>query len=805
MKVSLSWLKTYVPVEMKVADLADALTMAGLEVDSLTDRFDYLNTVVVSRVTAVSPHPNADKLRLCKVDTGSRTLDVVCGAPNVRESMLVPCALQGTTLPDGTVIREGVIRKAVSEAMLCSAIELGLGPDAAGIMELDEHQTVGTPLNKALDLSDPVIEIDLTPNRPDCLSIIGIAREAAAIQGKTISRPEIHLEEAGGSIADHTSVSVLNPELCPRYAARLLLDVTVGPSPFWLQDRLTSVGLKPINNIVDITNFVMMETGQPLHAFDFDRLAGNKIVVRTPKPGETLTTLDGKPRQLDPEMLMICDAERPVAIGGVMGGENSEIEPDTTRVLLESACFDPISIRKTAKKLGLGTDASHRFERGVDPDGTRFAIDRAAQLIAEIAGGTLVSGTIDEDARPAGNRQIPLNIRDLNRRLGTGLDAASVSNYLSAIEFRVRQQSDEVLMVEPPSFRVDVSRFEDLSEEVARLYGYNNIATTFPAIPAEAVTRSAPLAAREQIRNLLTGFGFNEAITYSFVNPLSGDRLQLKADDPRRRTVPLLNPLSEDQAVMRTTLAPGLLETMKRNLSVQNRTLRLFEMGKVFFKADRDDAQPDEQEMLAGLWTGNRVDASWLSKEIPCEFFDLKGVVEGLLVALDIADIAFTRLLPEHCDYTRPGYSARILAGGREIGIIGEIHPAVLKSYDLKQTAYMFELNLDNVTPLIPRKKTARPIPKFPSTSRDVTLIVDTETETQSILNNIERQNEELVESLILFDVYEGEPIPAGRKSISFRITYRSLTETLEDERVNTLHQTISSRLIKEFNATLPA
>ena len=804
MKVSLSWLKEYIDVGINVNDLADALTMAGLEVEAISDRYDYLNSVVIGRLAKIHPHPNADKLKLCRVDIGDRTITVVCGAPNVKNDMLAPCAMPGTCFPKGTILEKNIIRGVASEGMLCSEIELGLSANSDGIMELGRNYSVGSPLNKAIGLSDPVFEIDLTPNRPDCLSIIGTAREIAAFQKKKVTYPEICLPESFDDISDYTSITIMAPEICPRYAASLVFDITVGPSPFWLQDRLISVGLKPINNIVDITNFVMMETGQPLHAFDFDRLAENRIVVRTAREGEAFITLDGKERRLDPEMLLICDGEKPVALAGVMGGLNSEIESSTTKILLESAYFDPVCIRKTSKKTGLITDASHRFERGVDPNGTITAINRATQLIAEIGGGKLIKGTIDDYLNTFPEKIIDFSVTELNRRLGTCLDINDIENHLKSIEFKVDKTGNDRLQVIPPSCRVDITRFEDITEEIARLFGYNNIKTTFPLIPAEGRHPSKKIESRNRIKYLMTGLGFNEAINYSFISKLSCDRLNLEPDDKKRQVVDVLNPLSEEQSVMRTSLIPGLLETMKYNISVQNRNLKLFEIGNVFFNTGQKDSLPDEVEMLAGLWTGKRVDAVWFSREINCDFYDLKGVIEELFGNLGIGNTAFTRMPPASCFYTKPGFTAQVIIKNEFTGLVGELHPKVLSNYDLKQTAFIFELKFDSLINHIPGTKSVSPIPKFPATSRDITLIVNKNIEANNILQSVIDLNEELVENLHLFDIFEGVPIPAGRKSISFRITYRSSSETLEDNRVNNLHKSISDRLLEKFDATLP-
>ncbi|MBE0664364.1 MAG: phenylalanine--tRNA ligase subunit beta, partial [Candidatus Aminicenantes bacterium] len=580
--------------------------------------------------------------------------------------------------------------------------------------------------------------------------------------------------------------------------------ISVGPSPFWLQDRLLSVGLRPINAIVDVTNFVMMETGQPLHAFDFDRLARNRIVVRTAKDGETFATLDGKDRSLSSDMLMICDGEKPVAIAGVMGGLNSEIEDTTRRVLIESAYFSPISIRKTSKKLGLNTDASHRFERGVDPAGTVTALKRAAQLMVEIGGGTLVGGILDEYPVPASPKSIQIKIKDANRLLGTHLTQKKMAALLESIEFKVEKQKSTAMRVVPPSFRVDIERPEDLMEEIARLAGYHTIPTTFPLVPAEA--RSAPgiLAMRDLVKSLMTGFGFSEIITYSFVSQNSCSQLNLTPDDSRRSLLKILNPLTDDQAVMRTSLIPGLLSTLHRNLAQQNRNIKQFEVGKIFISNGQENL-PQEIEMLAGIWTGSRVDLSWHAKEADCDFYDIKGVVETLLNGMQIPQVKFTQVNPEAASHLRPGYCAQIFSGDQALGIVGEISPPVLGNFDLKQKSFVFELSFSALAAVVPKSKHTRPLPKFPATTRDITLIVDQNIESERILSSIRQADEEWVENLFIFDMFTGNLIPADKKSVSLRIVYRSEQKTLEDETVNQIHKNITDRLLKEFRGTLPA
>ncbi|MGD8724696.1 MAG: phenylalanine--tRNA ligase subunit beta [Desulfobacterales bacterium] len=698
MKVSLSWLNDYVNIEMAPPDLAEALTMVGLEIESVTERYRYLDTVLVGRIDTIKPHPNADKLHLCKVDTGQEKISVVCGAPNAEVGMLSAIALPGTEFPEGFILEQSVIRGQTSEGMLCSEGELGLGEDRSGIMRLDSYLSVGDRLAAALGLSDAVFEIEITPNRPDCLSVIGVAREIAAIQNKRLTYPDFNLDDPDDRISQQTSIKIESPDHCPRYVARLLEDIQIKPSPFWLQQRLLSVGMRPINNIVDVTNFILMETGQPLHAFDFDRLSQNRIVVRTASKGETFITLDQKERLLDDDTLMICDGEKPVAIGGVMGGLNSEIEEDTTRVLLESAYFNPVSIRRTAKQLGLSTDAAYRFERGVDAGGTIRAANRAAKLMAEVSGGTIIGGLIDEYPLRQSVKSLNLSTRKTNRLLGTRLQRRQIESLLTSIEFTVEKKGTEkdndTLVVTPPSFRVDISRPEDLMEEVARLYGYNKIPTTFPQMPATGRLSTKELHLRNRARLLMNGFGFRETINYSFAHRQCGDHLRLAADDPRRQLVNILNPLTEDQAAMRTSLVPGLLQTMHYNFARRIKNLRIFEVGKIFIgKASQQ--LPQETEMLAALWTGIRYAASWHGQDTPCNFYDIKGVVEGFLNALHIDDVQFSRLPENECSYTRPGFSAQILGQKNRLGLVGQVHPQVLANFDLQQEAFLLELNFD--------------------------------------------------------------------------------------------------------------
>ncbi|RPH48264.1 MAG: phenylalanine--tRNA ligase subunit beta [Desulfobacteraceae bacterium] len=804
MKVSLSWLKDYVSIETDIHDLASALTMAGLEVESIAKPFDYLEKVVVGRIIEIKPHPNAGKLKICQVDAGDRILQVVCGAPNAEDNLVAPLALPGTVLPDGPLLTKCEIRGEISEGMLCSEKELELGEDGSGIMVLPDNLRAGSNIASAMNLSDYVLEIGLTPNRSDCLSIIGIAREIAALQKSRIKYPDISPPVKSKEIFDFTSVTIEAPEHCPRYTAGLVKDINVAPSPFWLRKRLLSIGQRPINNIVDITNFIMLECGQPLHAFDFDLLEGSRIVVRTATKGETFTTIDRKERILDPDMLMICDGKKPVAIAGVMGGLNSEIVNSTKRVLIESAYFNPLSIRKTSKKIGLSTEASYRFERGIDPDGTVRALVRAASLMTDMGKGKSIKGIIDQYPLIQKKETIELGISATGKVLGTELDKNTIRSLLESIEFKVKNSGPDTIKVTPPSFRVDITRPVDLMEEAARLYGYNRIPASLPLMQSETTQPLKALVIREKIKDIMTGLSFTEAVNYSFISESSCARLNLSSDDPKRRLLHLLNPLTEEQNVMRTSLVPGLLETMHRNLSQQVRNLKFFETGKIFLSKG-NESLPEEIEMAAGLMTGGRYSQTWYEKDAECDFYDIKGVVEGLLAGLDIENIRFTKIPVELCCYTRYGYTAKIIAGNETIGIVGEVHPEVHHNFDLKQKAFIFELNCSTLLALSDQDITARLLPKFPASTRDISIITDKSIEAMYILEKINSIGEKLIENTHLFDIFEGASVPAGKRSVSIRITYRSSEKTLEDGEVNNIHKRITDRLSMEFGASLPA
>ncbi len=712
MFVSLKWLRDYVEIDLAPQELADRLTMAGLEVDSIKDVRPEFKGVVVAKILAVKPHPNADKLSLCEITTGKATFPVVCGAKNINAGDVVPLAKVGALLPGGYTIKSSKIRGEQSEGMLCSEEELGIGSDASGIMILPDDLSLGEDLASALDLEDTVFDVGITPNRSDCFSIIGIAREVAAITGKKLRYPDIRIEESGDDVRDVTAVDILHPDLCPRYSARVVKGVRIGPSPRWMRVRLESVGLRPISNVVDVTNFVMMEFGQPLHAFDFRYLEEGRIVVRGAREQEEFISLDGKSRLLKADTLMICDGVKPVAIAGIMGGLNSEIQDDTETVLLESAYFNPASIRRTAKALGMSTDAAIRFERGIDPEGVLRALDRAAQLVVETAGGKICRNFIDNYPKKIPSaKDIPLRVSRVKDILGTAVEAGEIKRILEGLEMAVTESQGR-LLVTPPTARVDIGREIDLIEEVARIRGYESIPESIPPIPAQTGIRDRRKLLNGKIKAFFNGCGYSETINYSFTTPASADILGFKPGDERRRFVRIKNPLTDDQSVMRTTLLYGLLQTMKSNGNNGCFDLRLFESGKIFIADTREGVQPREEEKIAALLTGSRYDDPWHSQGVLSDFYDLKGSVEHLFQMLKIEGVGFKSAMD--VSFLHPGRACRILIGGREAGVLGELHPEILERMDLKRKAVVFEMALGGLTEHFSDRIVNREIQNFP-------------------------------------------------------------------------------------------
>ena len=801
MLVSLRWLKDYVDVELEPGELADRLTMAGLEVESVSEAGPGFTNVVVAKILSIKPHPGTDKLSLCEVTTGDEKYPVVCGAKNINIGDVVPLALVGATIPGGYTIKSSRIRGELSEGMLCSEDELGIGEDASGIMILPKGLSPGEDVTDALDLKDTVFDIGITPNRSDCLSIIGIAREVAVITGGKLRYPKIAFSESEEDIEHITSVEILDPDLCPRYTARVIKDVKVKPSPRWMRLRLEAVGLRAINNVVDITNFVMMEFGQPLHAFDFRFLEEGRIVVRGAQEGEEFVSLDGKERILRADTLMICDGVKPVAVAGIMGGLNSEVIDDTETVLLESAYFDPISIRKTSKWLGMSTDSSFRFERGVDPEGVIRASNRATQLIAALSGGRICKNYIDQYPRrikPVKN--ILLRVKKVNEILGIKIKAGEIKKTLKSLEMTVNKTENGNYYVTPPTFRVDISREIDLIEEIVRVYGYDSIPMSLPAVPMRADIRNEEKTLEDKIRVVLAGQGYSEVINYSFIMPESANILGLEEDDKCRKFVMIKNPLTEDQSVMRTGLVYGLLDTMRKNANIGCFDLKIFEKGKVFI-AQEEGELPLENEKIAGLITGSRYDNLWHFKELLSDFYDLKGCVENLFDGLMIRDIKFRT--GTNVPFLHPGKSCGIFAGDKEIGFMGEVHPEILEKMDLKRRAVVFELDFDFLATLYTERAFYGEIPRFPTSARDVAFLISKDMEGGKILDLAVKQGEELLEKAAIFDVYSGKGIPEDMKSIALRFTYRSPDRTLTDDEVDEVHDRIADRIVNLTKAKI--
>lgn len=804
MLVSLEWLKEYVDFDLSPQDLAEALTMVGLEVEEIINTsIEGLDKVVVGKIIDCKPHPNANKLSLCLVDKGSGdTVSVVCGAPNARKGLLSPLALVGAELPDGFKIEVAKIRGEESYGMLCSEKELKLGNDADGIMELPNDFIPGTPIVSALGLNDVIFNIELTSNRSDCLSIMGIAREVSAITGNPLKKPKITFSEANTKASDLTSVTISAPDLCRRYAARLVLGAKIAPSPFWMRRRLESVGLRAINNVVDVTNYVLMELGHPLHAFDFEKLSGKRIIVRRARPKEYITTLDEIERTLTPDMLVIADAEKPVAVAGVMGGLGSDVTDETTNIFIESAYFNPVSISKTSKSLGMHTEASHRFERGTDIEGLITALNRTAQLIQKLAGGDICRGIVDTYPVPYEKIEVKLRPKRANSILGTDLEPKDMARLLESIEFKVRNDNDD-LLVTVPSFRPDVSREIDLIEEIARLYGYDNIPVTMPAseIPYESDLESLnekKILYKEKVRNALNACGLTEVLNYSFHDPSAFDRLELEADSMFRNALILRNPISENQSVIRTTLIPGLLSNISYNLNRRTNDIRIFEIGRVFHPRE-GKKQPDEPEYISGAITGQFNSKIWNQQTRSVDFYDIKGAIESILEVFGIKNYTFsTTSKPPFLN----GRCAEVIIENKTLGIFGEIRRSVLDKHDIDQDVYAFELEFDKLLKYA-SFATFQQLPIYPSVYRDVSLVLDFNVLHSDIEEAIRSIGGKLILSVNLFDVYKGKQIPENKKSLAYAIEYYSPDRTLTDEEVDEIHERIINGLNQKFGAEL--
>ena len=788
MKVTYNWLKEFVDFDLNPSDLAEALTMAGLEVVAVEDLGARYEGCVVGRVLEKSRHPNADRLSVCRVDVGKEEVTVVCGAPNVGEGQHVPVALLGTKLPDGLVIKQATIRGVASCGMICSEVELGLGEDASGILVLSDEANVGVPLSKALGLDDVVFELELTPNRPDCLSAMGVAREIGAITGNPLRVPEIEVVEEGESIDQWASVEIEDPEACPRYAARVIRGVKVGPSPDWMRRRLEAVGLRAINNVVDATNYVLMELGHPLHAFDLNKVAERKIIVRRAQDGEQLMTLDGELRDLDGEVLVIADPRKAVAIAGVMGGRHTEVAEGTVDVLLESAYFDPVVVRRGSKKLGLSTEASQRFERGMDWDGNIRAMDRAVQCILRIAGGKAASGAIDVYPKKRIRAVVSLRPERANQILGTELRGPRMAKMLEALGCKMTSKNG-MLEAEIPSFRPDIEREIDLVEEVARIVGYNNIPNREVGGGSLWVATRTDLRLASRTRAVLTGLGLDEVVTSSLTDP----------DRASEDAVRLANPSGRPMSVLRTDLISGLLEVARWNLNRQADEVRIFEIGKVFAPGTGPSGT-EEEERVAGLLVCETHRDHWHDHKRILDFYDVKGIVKAYLNSMAQAEL---EVAPVQDRWYEEGVAGKILLGGKEVGHCGWLHRDVVERYDFGEAVYGFDISLSEVLPFFEEVQTFKPLARYPAVDRDFAMVVPESLVWGELLKEIRETDTGLIESVEAFDVYRGKPLAEGEKSLAFSVRFRSKERTLLEGEVSALCERIVDRLSKRFGARL--
>ena len=801
MRVSLQWLSDYVDISAAVEEVCERLTMAGLEVEETKVVGGGWENIVVGKIVGVDAHPNADRLRLVTVDLGTQESTVVCGAPNLEIGDKVAFAHVGAQLIDGhsgevVQLRPAKIRGVVSEGVVCSEKELGVSDEHEGIMVLPAEAPVGTPLSEYL--GDTILDLSITPNRPDCLSVVGIAREIAALTGSKLSVPEVHYDELERPIDSFASVEIADPDLCPRYCASLLTGVQVGSSPQWLQQRLLASDMRPINNIVDITNYVMLEYGQPLHAFDYDGLRGKQIVVRRANKNETITTLDGIERTVGQDTLLIADKERAIAVAGIMGGLDTEVTADTTTVLIESANFNQAVIHRGSINLRLSSEASLRFEKGLSRDLPLVALKRATELMAELAGGKVAKGVIDVYPGKQQREPILLSAPQVKRLLGMDVEVSQIASTLELLGFGCEQTGlPSEVRVNVPWWRTDISCMADLVEEVARIIGYDNIPPTMLSASLPEHTPMPVLSLRREVRSVLVGCGFQEVLTYSLTNLEMMSRLspahRLVGPTPAR----VANPMSRDQEYLRTTLRAGMLSVLARNERYEENGIRLFEIGKVFLPQGRD--LPRETEMLCAVLSDLQRGLFWRGEAKPLDFFVAKGVVETLLSRLELV----ASFEASEDESLHPGRSADIIVGNEKIGVIGELHPGVSGAFELSGTAYLIEIDIDKVLSLRAGAKEYHPIPRYPSTTRDIALLADDQITYQQIHTII--QGVSLVNQVTLFDVYGGEQVPAGKKSFAFRITCQSPHRTLTDEEVDKVQQQILDRLAQELGATLRA
>ena len=783
MDTSLSWIKAYVPeLDVTAQEYTDAMTLSGTKVEGFTKLDADLDKIVVGQIEKIEKHPDADKLIICQVNVGTETVQIVTGAPNVKEGDKVPVVLDGgrvagghepgQRVEGGIKIKKGKLRGVDSYGMMCSIEELGsdrnMYPEAPeyGIYIFDDDAVVGESAVKALGLDDVVFEYEITSNRVDCFSVVGIAREVAATFHKEFKPPVVTSTGNDEDVNDYIKVKVENTDLCPRYCARVVKNIKIGPSPKWMQRRLSSVGIRPINNLVDITNYVMEEYGQPMHAYDLDTIAGHQIIVRNAHKGEKFVTLDGQEREMDDSVLMICDGEKAVGIAGIMGGENSMITDNVQTMLFEAACFDGTNIRKSSKKVGLRTDASGKFEKGLDPNNAEDAINRACQLIEEMGAGEVVGGMVDVYSKKKEPVHVPFDADKINALLGTDIPEEDMIKYFEKIDLEYDAEAKEVIA---PTFRHDLFRIADLAEEVARFYGYDNIPTTLPTGEATNGKLSFKLRVEEVARNIAEFCGFSQGMTYSFESPKVFDKLLLDKDDPMRQAIQIMNPLGEDYSVMRTTSLNGMLTSLATNYNRRNKNVRLYELGNIYLpKALPLTELPDERmQFTLGMYGDG-------------DFFSMKGVVEEFFEKVGLHKKE-TYDPNAGKNFLHPGRQANIVYDGKVVGYMGEVHPEVADIYGIGERAYVAVIDMPQITELATFERKYEGIAKYPAVSRDISMVMPKSILVGQVEEVIENKGGAYLESYKLFDIYEGAQIKAGFKSVAYSITFRAKDKTLEE------------------------
>mgnify|MGYP002603244877 CR=1 FL=1 len=786
MNTSLSWIKAYVPdLDVTAQEYTDAMTLSGTKVEGYEELDADLSKIVVGQIDKIEKHPDADKLIICQVNIGSESVQIVTGANNVHEGDKVPVVLDGgrvagghepgSRVAGGIKIKKGKLRGIESCGMMCSIEELGsdrdMYPEAPeeGIYIFKDDVEVGSSAIEALVLNDVVFEYEVTSNRVDCFSVIGIAREAAATFGKEFHPPVVTATGNNEDVNDYIKVSVKDSELCPRYCARVVKNIKIGPSPKWMQRRLASVGIRPINNLVDITNYVMEEYGQPMHAYDLDTIADREIIVRTAAKGEKFTTLDGQEREMDDTVLMICDGKKSIGIAGIMGGENSMITDDVKTMLFEAACFDGTNIRKSSKKVGLRTDASGKFEKGLDPNNAQAAIDRACQLVEELGAGEVVGGMVDVYGKKKEPVRVPFDANEINNLLGTDISKEEMIGYFEKIGLSYDEESSEVIA---PTFRHDLYRIADLAEEVARFYGYDNIPTTLPRGEATTGKLSFKLRVEEVARDIAEFCGFSQGMTYSFESPKVFDKLMIPEDSPLRQTVEIINPLGEDYSIMRTTSLNGMLTSLATNYNRRNKGVRLYELGNVYLpKALPLTELPEERmQFTLGMYGDG-------------DFFSMKGVIEEFFDKVGMHGKE-TYDPQAGKPYLHPGRQANIIYDGTVVGYLGEVHPDVADTYGIGTKAYIAVIDMPEVVKRATFDRKYTGIAKFPAVNRDISMVMPKEILVGQVEEVIEKKGGAYLESYALFDLYEGAQIKEGYKSVAYSIVFRAKDKTLEDAEV---------------------